>query len=65
MLFSVEAGVFWPFFAGTMGVLALITCFGVMFEIVRKGQGCCSKGKKVGEIKDSKGEGKKEDRTIT
>ena len=64
MLFSVEAGVFWPFFAGTMGVLALITCFGVMFEIVRKGQGCCSKGKKVGEGKNEEDE-KREDRTIT
>ena len=65
MLFSVEAGVFWPFFAGTMSVLALITCFGVMFEIVRKGQGCCSKGKKVGEVQDQAEVVKKEDRTIT
>lgn len=36
MLFSVEAGVFWPFFGGCVGVLALICCFGFVFEMVRR-----------------------------
>lgn len=34
-LFSVEAGLFWPSFASTLGILAVICCFGFVYEIYR------------------------------
>lgn len=35
-LFSIEAGVFWPFFGGCMVILSLICAFGLVYELVRR-----------------------------
>ena len=41
-LFSTDAGLFWPFFAATSGILAAIICFGIIFELHRRKYLCRS-----------------------
>ena len=54
MLFSVDAGVFWPFFGGCVGVLAHICLLGVLYELIRNGVVCKSAARFMdpGEKKD-------------